>query len=62
MKRISYSKQMREIAKRERRELVTVDVNGMTYQGPVSREEADMLLGKFNEWLEERRKSKETGR
>jgi hypothetical protein len=31
----SYPKEMREIAKREKLHLVTVDVPGMTFQGPV---------------------------
>ena len=39
MKKISYTKQMRDRAKVDGKHLVTVDVPGLTFQGPCSEAE-----------------------
>lgn len=44
IKRISYPKDMKDLAKKDERSLVTVDVPGMMFQGPVDRETAKALL------------------
>ena len=44
IKRISYPKDMKDRAKADERSLVTVDVPGMMFQGPVDRETAKKLL------------------
>ena len=49
IKRISYPKDMKDRAKADERSLVTVDVPGMTFQGPVDRKTAKALL----QWVTE---------
>ena len=51
MKKISYTKQMRDRAKVDGKHLVTVDVPGFTFQGPCSKAEAKEALEMVTRWL-----------
>lgn len=52
---VRYPQVLRDSAKAENKQLVTLDVPGMNYQGSVTMKDADLLVDKFNEWNAERK-------
>jgi hypothetical protein len=50
-KKISYPKEMKERAKADGRHLVTLDVPGMTFQGPCSKDQVKEVFEMVNRWL-----------
>lgn len=61
--RISYPKEMREIAKRESKSLVTFEGGGVRFQGPATKEEAAEVRDLFWGWYQKRinRQAKQVG-
>lgn len=55
---VSYSKHQRQIAKDEGLYLITISARGMTFQGPVSMEEAELLSQYLVAMLERRYQGK----
>lgn len=51
MRKISYPKEMKDRANADGHHLVTVDVPGMTFQGPCSKEQVREVLRMVNRWL-----------
>jgi hypothetical protein len=53
--KVSYTKEQRMRAKADNLALVTIDLPGFTFQGPVDRERAGKLDAFVMEWISERR-------
>jgi hypothetical protein len=49
--KIKYSKEMRDRAKADGLHLVTVDVPGMTYQGPITIEQRREMIQMLTRWI-----------
>jgi alpha-beta hydrolase superfamily lysophospholipase len=54
----SYPKEMRERAKQDGTHLVTVDVPGLCFQGPVTKEQVKEAVEMLTRWFEERKSPK----
>jgi GTP-binding protein EngB required for normal cell division len=53
--RVSYTKEKRMIAKADNLALVTIDLPGFTFQGPVDRERAEQLDKFVMQWITEKK-------
>ena len=49
----SYPKEMRDIAKRNGQSLVTIDVPGFTFKGPVPKKYATQAIKMVTKWAKE---------
>lgn len=50
-KRVSYPAEMKERAKQDKRHLVTVDVPGMTFQGPCTKDQCREAIEMVTRWF-----------
>ena len=53
--RVTYSKEMRDRAKADKKHLITLDVPGMTFQGPCTNEQVKEVHSMFQRWMKEKR-------
>lgn len=51
MKRVTYSQEMRDRAKADKKHLVTIDVPGMTFQGPCTKAECKEAIAMITRWF-----------
>lgn len=50
-KRVTYSKEMRERAIADKKHLVTIDVPGVTFQGPCTKAQCNEAIAMFTRWM-----------
>jgi hypothetical protein len=58
MSRPSYPRAMKERAKKDGKSLVTVDVPGLCFQGPVSKKHVKEAIMMLTRWFKQRGKKK----
>ena len=53
---VTYTKEMRERAKADKRHLVTIDVPRICFQGPCSAEEVKEAIEMFTRWMKKEKR------